>query len=146
MPAQERLGLDDQESIAPGAEATGEQHQEGAIGGREQWPLDPAAQYHQLMAEESVLEHEVRFAAEDISHGPSQVSRRWSDPERGPEDSQEECNPADERTDNTSDVHERTFPIWPDKLQRAAPGACSSSLSHRAANSSCVSAWVKMGL
>jgi hypothetical protein len=131
MPAQERLGLDDQEGMAPGAEATGEQHQEGAIRAREQWSFDAAAQHDELVTEESVPEHKVRFAAKDITYGPSQVSRRWSDPERGPEDLQEERNAADERTDNTGDVHGRTFPAWPAQLQRTEAYAYPSSLSPR---------------
>ena len=66
MPAQERLGLDDQEGRAPGAEATGQEHEQGAIGRGAARPPGAAAQDGQLVAEERVLCHQRRPTPDQV--------------------------------------------------------------------------------
>jgi len=49
MPAQQRLGLDDQERLAPRSDATREQDQQRPIGAGEAWPLRGAGEDDQLL-------------------------------------------------------------------------------------------------
>jgi len=55
MPAQQHLGLDDEEGLPPGADPAGEQHQERAVHRRCGRAFDAPPQHEQLLAEEGVL-------------------------------------------------------------------------------------------
>ena len=66
MPAEHGFRLDDQQRLAPGPEATGEQHQERPIGRRAARALDAAPQDAELVAEEGVLGDEGGPTAHEV--------------------------------------------------------------------------------
>jgi hypothetical protein len=63
VPAQQRLGPDDERGLPPGADPAGEQHQERPVRWRHSRALDAPLQHEQLLAQERVLGEQLRPAA-----------------------------------------------------------------------------------
>jgi len=84
VPAQQRLRLDDEEGLPPGAGPAGEQHQERAIRRRRGRALDPTAQHDQLVAQEGVLGEQLRPATQQVGTSARRVRpHRRPRPEAG---------------------------------------------------------------
>ena len=66
MPAQEGIGLEDEEGFLPFADSAGEKDQQEAIDWREPWFVDLVVEDDELLAEEDVLGNELGVAASDI--------------------------------------------------------------------------------
>jgi hypothetical protein len=66
MPAQEGFRLDDEQALAPGPQAAGQQDQQRAIPGGAARPCDRAPQDDQLLPEQRILEDEFGLAAGKI--------------------------------------------------------------------------------
>jgi hypothetical protein len=66
MPAQERIGLEDEEGFLPGPDPAGEEDEPEAIGWGEPWPVNLAVEDDELLAEEGVLRNELGIAASEI--------------------------------------------------------------------------------
>ena len=69
MPAQDRLGLDDDQGIFPVLDRAREQDQARTIGGGEARPFDRAVEDDVLLAEQQVFSDQVRFTAGKVSDG-----------------------------------------------------------------------------
>jgi hypothetical protein len=69
VPAQDGLWLDDEQRVTPGGQPTGEQDEDGAVGAGAAGALHAASEDEELLAEEGVLEQEVRLAAPQVGHG-----------------------------------------------------------------------------
>ena len=69
MPAQKRLGLDDQQRRAPGPDATGQEHEQGTVNRGAAWPPDAAAQDGELVPQERVLGHQRRPTPNQVGEG-----------------------------------------------------------------------------
>jgi len=69
MPAQERVGLDDQQGLLPGPDATSEQHQERPIGRGAARALGAAPQDEELLAQQRVLGDEGGPTAHEVGEG-----------------------------------------------------------------------------
>jgi hypothetical protein len=66
MPAQERIGLEDEEGFLPPPDPTDEEDEPEAIGWGESWLVDLAVEDDELLAEEGVLGNELGIAASEI--------------------------------------------------------------------------------
>jgi len=66
MPAQERIGLDDEEGFPPSADPAGEEDEPEAVGWGEARPADLAMEEDELLAEEDVLGSELGLAASEV--------------------------------------------------------------------------------
>jgi len=66
MPAQERIGLDDEEALLPSPDPAGEEDEPEAIGWGEAWLVNLAVEDDELLAEECVLGNELSLAASEI--------------------------------------------------------------------------------
>jgi hypothetical protein len=66
MPAQEGIGLEDEEGFPPSADPAGEEDEPEAVGWGEAWLADLAMEEDELLAEEGVLGNELGLAAGDI--------------------------------------------------------------------------------
>jgi hypothetical protein len=55
MPAQERVGLHDQQRLPPGPDATGQEHQQPPVGRGAAGTLDAAPQDEELLPQQRVL-------------------------------------------------------------------------------------------
>jgi hypothetical protein len=69
MPAEERVGFEDEEGFPPVLNATGEQDKPEAIGLRKGRFFDLAVKDDKLLAEQSILGDEISFAACEVSDG-----------------------------------------------------------------------------
>ena len=79
MPAQERIGLEDEDGFLPTLDPTGEEDEPEAIGWGEAWPLNLAMKDNELHAEESVLGNKLGVAASEIEGRAEKDSvPRWS--------------------------------------------------------------------
>src|SRR5882724_5366643 len=58
MPAQQGIGLDDEQGLAPRTKAAGEQHKQCSVGWGAAWARRSALQDDQLLAEECILGNE----------------------------------------------------------------------------------------
>jgi hypothetical protein len=67
VPAQESLGLDDQQRLAPSAHLPGQQHLEQPVPAGKGGALGAAAQHDELLAQQGVLGHQLPLAAEQIA-------------------------------------------------------------------------------
>lgn len=67
MPAQNGLGLDDEEGIFPGLQATGKQDDKRAIGAGELRAFDRTIEDDQLVTKQQVLRNQLGFAASEVS-------------------------------------------------------------------------------
>ena len=76
MPAQDGLGLDNQQSLAPGAQATGEQGQERPVRRGAAGAFDAALQDDDLVAEEGIFHQQLGLT-------PCQIGRGSDDEGRG---------------------------------------------------------------
>jgi hypothetical protein len=85
MPAEQRVGLDDDEGVPPGADSAGEQHQERAVGRRHGRALHAAAQHDHLVAEEGVLGGQLGPTPQEVRADPCGVRRHGPSPEVAPE-------------------------------------------------------------
>ena len=72
VPAQERVGLDDDQTLVPGAEAAGHQHKERPVGLGAARALDASLQDDRLLPQERVLQYECGL-------DPRQISQRAGD-------------------------------------------------------------------
>ena len=70
MPAQERLGLDEVQRLPPGADVPGKQHQECPICPRHSGPRDAALLHQQLLAQQRILDEELRPVPQEVTSGP----------------------------------------------------------------------------
>jgi hypothetical protein len=66
MPAQERIGLEDEEGFLPGPDPAGEEHEPKAIGWGEAWPATLAVEDDELLAEGCILGNKFGIAASEI--------------------------------------------------------------------------------
>ena len=66
MPAQERIGLDDEEALLPSPDPAGEEDEPKAIGWGEPWLVDLTVKDDELQAEEGILGNELGVAASEI--------------------------------------------------------------------------------
>ena len=66
MPAQERIGLEDEEGFPPTADPAGEEDEPEAVGLGEPWFPDLTLEDDQLLAEEGVFSGELGIAASEI--------------------------------------------------------------------------------
>ena len=69
MPAQQGLGLDDQQGLAPGPKATGQQHQECPFGRGAARALGAAPEDEELLTQESILGDEGGPIAHEVGEG-----------------------------------------------------------------------------
>jgi hypothetical protein len=69
MPAQQCGGLDDAERRAPGGEATGQEHEQRALGRGAARPFAAAMQDGKLVTEEGILRHQRRPAPREVAEG-----------------------------------------------------------------------------
>jgi hypothetical protein len=78
MPAQERIGLEDEEGFLPTPEPAGEEDKPEAIGWGESWLVDLAVKDDELLAEERVLGNELGIATSEIEGGAEKdrIARR----------------------------------------------------------------------
>jgi hypothetical protein len=67
MPAQQGIGLHNEQALAPGAHTTGEQDQHGPVDARAARPLDAASQDDQLLSEEGILGDEFGLRTDKVS-------------------------------------------------------------------------------
>jgi hypothetical protein len=79
MPAQEGLGLHDQQGLPPERDTAGQEHEERAVGRRTARPLDAAPQDEELLAQEGILGDELGLTARQIGQGVHE-----QDPAGGP--------------------------------------------------------------
>jgi len=75
VPAQERVGLDDQYGLTPSADTAGQEHQQCSVDGAEAGPLDAAAQDGELVPKEGVLGHERRLTPRQVDEGADSDGR-----------------------------------------------------------------------
>jgi hypothetical protein len=66
MPAQERIGIEDEDGFLPTPDPAGEEDEPEAIGWCEAWHADLAVEDDELLAEEGVLGNELGIAASEI--------------------------------------------------------------------------------
>ena len=66
MPAEESIGLEDEEGFPPSPDPAGEEDEPEAVGWGETWLADLAMEDDELLAEEGVLGNELGFAASEI--------------------------------------------------------------------------------
>jgi hypothetical protein len=66
MPAQERIGLDDEEALLPSSDPAGTEDLPEAIGWGEPWLVNLAVEDDELHAEECVLGNELGIASSEI--------------------------------------------------------------------------------
>ena len=66
MPAQEGIGLKDEEGFLPSPDPADEEDEPDAIGWGEPWPDSLAVENDKLLGEESVLGNELGIVASDI--------------------------------------------------------------------------------
>ena len=66
MPAQERIGLEDDDGFLPTPDPAGEEDEPKAIGWGEPWLVNWALEHDELPAEEGVLRNEFGIAASAI--------------------------------------------------------------------------------
>jgi len=66
MPAQERIGLEDEDGFLPSPDPAGEEDEPRAIGWGESWLVNLAVEDDELLAEERVLGNELGIAASEI--------------------------------------------------------------------------------
>jgi hypothetical protein len=66
MPAQERIGLEDEDGFLPTLDPTGEEDEPEAIGWGESWLANLAVEDDELLAEEGVLRNELGLATSDV--------------------------------------------------------------------------------
>ncbi len=76
LPAQQGLGLDDQQGLPPGADAARQQHQHRPICMRHDWARHATAQYQELLAQQGVLGEQLRPAPHHIGPGPGRMRER----------------------------------------------------------------------
>jgi len=69
MPAEQGRRLDEQQCLAPGPEAAGEQHEERPIGRRAAGSLDAAPEDEERLAQEGVLRDERGPTAHEVGEG-----------------------------------------------------------------------------
>ena len=67
MPAQQGVGLHNEQALAPGAHTTGEQDQQRPVDARAARARDAASQDDQLLPQERILGNELRLAADKVS-------------------------------------------------------------------------------
>jgi hypothetical protein len=75
MPAQERIGLEDEEGFLPGPDPAGEEDEPKAIGWGEPRLPNLAVEDDELLAEECVLGNEFGIAASDVE-GKAEKDRK----------------------------------------------------------------------
>jgi len=86
MPAQQRLGLDEQQGPPPGADAARQQYQHRPIGARHDRARHAEAQHQRLLAQQGVLGEQLRPAPYHVSPGPDRMRQRQRPrPETGAE-------------------------------------------------------------
>jgi hypothetical protein len=66
MPAQKRIGPEDEEGLLPTPDPAGEENEPEAIGWSESWLVNLAVKDDELHAEEGVLRNELDIAASDV--------------------------------------------------------------------------------
>jgi len=66
MPAQERIGIEDEKGLLPTPDPAGEEDEPKAIGWGEPWLVNLAVEDDELLAEEGVLGDEFGIAASEI--------------------------------------------------------------------------------
>jgi len=66
MPAQERIGLEDEDGFLPPPDPAGEEDEPEAIGWGEAWLVNLAMKDNELHAEEGVLGNDFGIAASEI--------------------------------------------------------------------------------
>jgi hypothetical protein len=66
MPAQQRIGLHDEQALAPGAHMTGQQDQHGPVDARAARTLGTPSQDDQLLPEEGIFGNQLGLAADKI--------------------------------------------------------------------------------
>ena len=66
VPAQERIGLDEHEGRPPGADTTGQEHQQRAVGRGAAGALHTPLEHHQLLPQQRVLGDQFPLAAGQI--------------------------------------------------------------------------------
>jgi hypothetical protein len=69
MPAQERIGLEEEDGFLPTADPSGEEDEPKAIGWCEAWLVNLAVEDDELLEEEGVLGNELGVATSDIEGG-----------------------------------------------------------------------------
>jgi hypothetical protein len=70
MPAQQGIGLDNQQGLSPGGELTGKQHQEQTIFPSEPRSFALSSEHDQRVAQQGIFEEEVGFAAREVGYCP----------------------------------------------------------------------------
>ena len=72
MPAQQRIGLDDEERLFPTGDSPSEHHQEHPIRLRTGWSFDLTTKNDQLLTEQRILGQEFRPAASEVGERSAQ--------------------------------------------------------------------------
>ena len=72
MPAQERVGLHDQQGLPPATDAAGQEHQSRAVGGSAAGALHAPREHDQLLAQQGVLGDQVPLAAGEVGQRPGE--------------------------------------------------------------------------
>ncbi len=73
MPAQQRLGLHEEEGVSPSADVPGEQHQQRPIRPRQGGGRYATAQDQQLLTQQGILGEQLRPAPQQSAAGPRHV-------------------------------------------------------------------------
>ena len=69
MPTEHGIRLDDVEGLLPGAQLGGQQDEECPVAPRQCWSLRVPVEHDELLAQQSVLEHQLRSAARQVDGG-----------------------------------------------------------------------------
>ena len=72
MPAQERIGLNNQQRLPPGTNAVGEEHQSYAVGRSAAGAFHAPPEDQELLAQQRVLRDQLGLAADEISECPGE--------------------------------------------------------------------------
>jgi len=67
-----RVWLNNHKGLLPGLNQPGQQNQEHAIGPAKRWPFHLPPENNELLAEEGIFRHELRFASAEINEGGEQ--------------------------------------------------------------------------
>ena len=78
MPAQEGIGLEDEDGFPPNPDPAGEEDEPEPVGWGEAWLADLAMEEDKLLAEEGVLGNELGLAASEVEGKPEKdrIARR----------------------------------------------------------------------
>jgi hypothetical protein len=121
-PAQQRVGLHDEEGVPPGADPPGQQDQERAVRRRDGRTPDAASQHDHLLAQHGVLGEQLRPTPQEIRAGPGGVRCRWSHPAAAAERASHACSDPGQPLAAPRQKHHQNYNL-PHSAHQAVRGA-----------------------